>query len=127
MLRARFILGFASGLVAAVLLTGTLAGADRYKFHRNADPGEAICMYKPGEPWKCNGGVPEADGTVLVTADEIDRMVQGAKNYCDAQIAHAQGEFIKALEAQKAEILKELGQRPQPPPKAADPKKPVGP
>jgi hypothetical protein len=107
----------------AVLLTATLAGADRYKFHKDAGA-FGICLYRPGEPWKCNGDVAEAGGTILVTADEIDNMVQGAKNYCDAQIAHAQGEFIKALEAQKAEILKELG---QPPPKAAGPKQPARP
>ena len=109
MSKAVFGLGFAAGIGAAVIFTNSLAGADRYKINKDCGGGGVGLSRLPSDQYRCNGDLADKPNTVLITADEVDVMVQGARTYCDAQVAKAKADVIKVVEAQKAELLKQLG------------------
>lgn len=104
-----FMAGLGTGIVLAAAFTAAVAGADRLKIHKDAG-NSGICLYHAGDPFKCNGDA--AEKAELLSADEVERLVNDAKSYCDAKVAKSQAAFVDALEAQKASIFKELGRTP---------------
>lgn len=66
-----------SGL-AISLVFGMAAHAERYKVHKDAGA-YGICI-RTNDNYRCDGDV--AERAVLISADEVEALVQSARDYC---------------------------------------------